>query len=210
MQLSPDKFNRFLAGIGQNITWSRSFACPCFNANSGAAKPSCQQCKGKGRIWSAPIPCIIGIAGQKVQKEWAQFGQWESGDAVVTIPSDAPAYAAGQFDRIMMLNSTDSFSETLAHDGDDRLYVPVASIERVFWLDPVTSAIIEGGLPTVAANGVLTWLSGEPPAGIGYCITGTKFSEYFVFNAMPSDRNEHQGAQLPKKVVLRKFDLLGR
>lgn len=210
MQLNPEDFNRFIQNIGQSVTWRRSFACPCFDANSGAAKSNCPQCKGKGRIWNAALACVVGIAGQKVQKEWAQFGQWESGDAVVTIPSDVSAYAAGQFDRFMMLNSTDPFSEVLTHDGDDRLYLPVATIDRVFWLDPVTSVVVEGGIPTVAADGVLTWASGAPPAGVGYSVNGTRFSEYFVFNALPSDRNEHQGAALPRKVVLRRFDLYGR
>lgn len=210
MQLNPEEFNQFLAHIGQSVTWRRSFACPCFDVNSGAARSNCPQCKGKGRIWDEPVGCVVGIAGQKVQKEWAQFGQWESGDAVVSIPSDAAAYEAGQFDRIVMLNATDAFSETLTHDGDDRLYLPVSSINRVFWLDPITSAVVGGGIPTVAADGVLTWLAGEPPAGAQYCINGRRFSEYFVFNALPSNRNEHQGAPLPRKVVLRKYDLFGR
>jgi hypothetical protein len=59
--------------------------------------------------------------------------------------------------------------------------------------------------------GNLSWPNGGgPPIGVTYSLTGTKFDEYFIFLNLPSDRNEHEGARLPKKVTLRKWDLFGR
>lgn len=210
MQLNPGAFNAFLAGIGQQVKWRRSYACPCITKNSGAAKPNCPLCSGKGRIWDAAVDGVVGIAGQKTQLQWAQFGMWENGDAVLTVPENSPVYNAGQFDRIQMMNSTDPFSLSLTRGQNDKLRMPVEAVNRVFWLNPAGTAIVEGGLPTVAADGTLTWAAGEPPPGVTYSINGTRYSEYFIFQNYLSDRNEHSGARLPKRVVARSFDLFGR
>jgi hypothetical protein len=116
----------------------------------------------------------------------------------------------GQNDRVVMLNATEHFSQTLIHvHPTERLTGTVESIIRVFWLD-AQKKLIQGGIPTVADNGRLTWDSLEPPAGTQYGVSGVKFSEFYCWGNYPSNRNEHQGARLPKRVVLRKFDLWGR
>jgi hypothetical protein len=209
MRFNSGKFNTFLGGIGQNVRWRRAYACPCFDENSGAATYGCPACAGKGHIWNDPVDCVVGVPSQKVQAQWAQFGQWEDGDALVTVGSDSPMYAAGRFDRVLFMNASDAFSQPLLHDGTERLNLPVSAISRVFWLD-AQSRIVEGGIPVVNADGSLTWGAGAPPLGVKFTISGTKFSEYFVFNSLPNDRNEHQGMPLPTRMQLRRFDLLGR
>jgi hypothetical protein len=210
MRLNPSSFNAHLYHMGQKVRWRKSFACPCINPHSGASKPNCPLCGGKGRLWDPAVDTVIGIASQNVQKMWAQMGQWEAGDAVVSIPEASAMYNAAQFDRVLMMNSTDGFSLVLTRGAaNERLHEPIEKIERVFWLD-AQSNIVEGRIPSVADNGALTWASGAPPAGTQYTISGTRYSEYFVFNQLPSDRGEHQGARLPKRVVLRRFDLFNR
>lgn len=209
MQLQPGAFNSFLAGIGQGYTWRKSYACPCVNPNSGAAKKNCPHCSGRGRIWVAGKSGVAGMAGAKTQKEWAQFGLWESGDVVVTIPENTPIYDIGQFDRMTALNSTEQFSIPLIRGENDRLHFQVQDIGRVFWINEA-GAIVDGGIPTVSANGVLSWASGEPPEGQQYSLNGTRFLEYYCWGQFPSNRGMHSGARLPKRVVLRRWDLFGR
>lgn len=129
---------------------------------------------------------------------------------VVSIPENSPMYEMGQFDRVINRNSTDHFSLPLVRgDESERLHFPVEKIDRVFWLD-AGGAIVDGGIPTVGPDGTLTWASGAPPLGATYSVSGKKFNEFFCWGPYPSNRNEHQGARLPKRVVLRKFDLFGR
>lgn len=213
MRLNPAAFNAWLANIGQQFLWRKSFRCPCVNPHSGAPKPGCPVCFGKGSIWNPAVPAVAGMAGQKIQQRWQQMGQWQDGDAVVTIPENSPMYEAGKYDRMLMLNSTDYFSFVLTRgDAQERVHEPVEKVTRLFWLNQQGNAIVEGTVfPTVNADGTLTWpVSGGPPLGTQYTITGTRFSEYFVWDQYPSDRNEHSGARLPKRVVLRRFDLFGR
>lgn len=210
MQLNPAAFNRHLNHMGQAVAWRKAFACPCKNPHSGASDPKCPQCAGKGQMWDPATDGVVGVTGSKVQKEWAQFGNYESGDSVVTIGEDSPLYNMGQFDRVTMMNATEQFSITLIHGAPtERLIGKIELISRVFWLD-AQKELTQGGIPTVADNGTLTWSSGEPPAGTQYGISGSRFQEFFCFGMFPSNRNEHQGARLPKRVVLRKFDLWGR
>ena len=211
MQLNPGRFNDWLANIGQKITWRQAYTCPCVSTNSGAAKVNCPVCLGKRVFWGDPVAGVVGIAGQNIQRKWAQSGRWEDGDAVVTIPENTPVYDAGQFDRVLMLNSTDRFSLVFVRGSpSERLFLNVEAFTRVFWLTAGALPVVDGKFPTVAADGTLSWASGGPPMGTSYSIEGTRFSEYFVYSALTSDRGEHQGARLPKRVVLRAFDLFAR
>jgi len=154
------------------------------------------------------VPGSAGVAGQKTQLEWAQFGLYQGGDVVLTIPESSPLYEMGQFDRLVMLNSTDNFSLPLVRGQNDRIHGHIKKIDRVFWIDG--DAIVEGPLPDLAENGTLSWSVGGPPAGRQYSVDGTRCSEYFIWGPFPSDRMMHHGARLPRRVVARQFDLFGR
>lgn len=235
MYLEPLAFNALLGGIGQLFSMSRAFACPCLSPSSGSPQPNCPICGGKGHTWIAPIQGDAGISGAKVQREWAMSGMWEQGDVVLTLPSDSALYAMGQYDRVLMLNSSVSFSQPVA-DTNAKLNFAAAYVERVFWID--NGVLVEGAIPTVASDGSLVWptallpqtiaadgigygpnqmaLDGilpsvlMPPAGKQFSISGRKVPEYFCFSELAQDRAHHHGSALPRRVVLRKFDLLGR
>jgi hypothetical protein len=212
MRLNPSAFDAFLGeNIGQNFLWRKAYRCPCFNPTSGAAKPTCPQCFGKGVIWDQAIQSAAGAAGQQVQRQWAQFGQWQNGDLVVTVPQVSPMYEAGEFDRATMQNATEYFSLPLTSGAPtERIHLQVLKFTRVFWFD-VNGDIVNGTVfPTVGANGALTWPAGGPPNGTQYSINGTAYVEYFVYGNFPQNRNEHFGARLPKRIVLRRFDLFSR
>lgn len=211
MRLDPKAFNAHLNHMGQKFRLQKALRCPCLNPHSGAADPGCQNCRGKSWFWEGDIPAVAGVASQQIQLRWAQFGLWQDGDMVVSIPENSPMYDMAQFDRVIALNSTDTFSVTLVRGGaNEQLYDPVEKIDRVFWLGN-DGKIVNGAIPAVSDDGVLSWSgSGAPPAGKRYTVTGTRFAEFFCYGPYPSNRNEHQGARLPKRVVLRRFDLFGR
>ncbi|MFX1716750.1 hypothetical protein [Paraburkholderia sp. A1RO-5L] len=216
MPFSVQAFNQFLGAngqIGQQYAWYQSSACPCCDPNSGAALPSCPLCLGRGKIYPAePVDGVAAIAGQRAQKDWAQFGQYESGDVVVTIPSDSPVYAMGQWDRVTALNTQQVFSLVLESGSPvEKLYTSVLSVTLTFWLINGGTQIQQGGIPTVNPNGTLSWPNGgQPPAGTQYTITGTKMLDYYCWGMYPTNRNFQQGLALPRKVVLRDWDLFSR
>lgn len=211
MRFNRAAFNRHLAGMGQQVQWRRSWACACSSPTTGQPDPKHALCGGKGRIWAAPVATVVGVASQKTLAQWIQLGMYETGDAVLVIPEDSPMWDAGQFDRITLLNSTDVFSQPFVRGAPaEKLLFKTKVITRVFWLHPTTRLPVEGGIPTIGPDGTPTWATGEPPPGTTYSMTGEKFSEYFLFDQFPSDRNEHGGMRLPKRVIARQFDLFGR
>lgn len=213
MKFNASAFDSHLANIGQQVEWRRSYACACTNPATGQADPKHKLCNGKGRLWDAPKPTVVGVSSQKVQAEWQALGLYESGDMVLTVPQSSPLWDSGQFDRILLLNSTNIFSQPMVRGApNERLLFRTRTILRCFWLGPAPAReIVEGVVPTIDANGVPSWpAGGEPPAGTQYSLTGEKYDEYFVFGAFPSDRNEHSGMRLPKRIVARKWDLFAR
>lgn len=213
MRFNRQKFNRFLTNIGQEVIWKHSHSCACVNPETGSANPKHALCNGKGRIWAPGVKTTIGISKQDTDENLAAMGHYDTGDLSVTIPENSPAWdGCGQFDRVMMLNSTDVFSLPLKRGAPtERLIFSVSKVTRVFWLNS-GGQLVEGGIPVVNQDGTLTWVGGigEPPPGASYSITGEKFTEYYVYGHFPSDRNEHKGMRLPKRCVLRKFDLFNR
>jgi hypothetical protein len=206
MHLDPAAFNTLLNDLGQAVDWRRAFSCPCRNPQSGGAAPTCPQCHGLGTYWAAPVAARVALSGQKTQREWAQFGQWESGDQVVTLPSDSPAYALGPFDRLTMRDSSVPFTVILG--AGEPLRGAILSVHSVTWWHDghlMTAPV----LPVVGLDGVLLWPGDAPPAA-PLAISGRKHPEYFVFQDGPQDRSHHGGASLPRRVVLRLFDLFGR
>ena len=166
---------------------------------------------GKGRIWDPPVDTVVGVASQKVQLQWAQMGLWEAGDTVMSVPQASPLWDAAPFDRILMLNATDGFSQPLVRGApSERLLFDPVKLARCFYLHPLTRQPVDVPVPTVQ-GGILSWPGGGgPPPGVTYSLTGEKNSEFFIFMDLASDRNQHQGMRLPKRIVARKWDLFNR
>ena len=208
MQLDPTAFNALLNHIGQTFAWRKSYVCPCVEAATNAPQPFCPHCAGKGFLWTAAVTGVAGVPSQKVQREFAKLGQWESGDMMLSVGSDSPLYGMGERDRVMQMNGDDPFSINLRKGHNDKLPWTVKQIERVFWI--AADVLVEGGIPTQQPDGTLVFTDGPPPAGSAYSVTGKKYSEYFVFQESPADRGHHFGAKLPTRVQLRRFDLFSR
>jgi hypothetical protein len=212
MELNPAAFNNLLAELGQQVSWRRSDLCPCRDKYSGAAKVGCPVCSAVGVTWGIAIPAYLGIAGMRVKREFAAFGLWESGDVAVTIPCDSPAYDLGENDRVLFSESSEPFRNILTRGVNEVLPFDIVSLDRVFWLDPVTGQQVENDVPPIdpSAN-MIAWpdLMG-PPDGVQYAVRGRKRPEYYVFRELPQDRAHFNGLPLPRRVGLRKFDLFGR
>lgn len=212
MRFSRTRFNKHLANIGQQVTWCPAFVCACIDANSGSPDPRCKLCLKRGWIYGDVKQTVCGVARQETQAQWAASGLWEEGDVVVTVPENSPMWDGGQYDRVVLLNATEKFSLPLvrgSHNDNLKLYA-VTSIDRVFWRHPQTQMPVDGGVPAVGADGELTWADREPPMGVQYSITGHRNVEYYIFGNFPANRNMHSGMRLPKRVVLRRWDMSSR
>lgn len=209
MYLEPVDFNAFLAKMGQQVIWRKANLCPNRDPDSGMPVHTCRACTN-GYIWNAPITALLALTGQKIQRDWQRAGQYEKGDVVCTLPGDQPLYDMGEADRVLLIQTTIPFSFNRTNTGPQSLGFAPSAIDRVLWLGDDQTTIVDGKIPTWAADGTLTWKSGAPPAAVQYTITGRRNPEYFCYLDYPQDRAHHQGRPLPRKVVLRSFELFGR
>lgn len=211
MRLSAHRFNVSARGPSQSVAWRRSYLCPCRNPSSGAARQNCPWCDGRGVIWEAPQRAWSLLAGMRVAREWAAFGMFESGDVVLSIPSDSPLWGAGANDRVLMLDSTEPFDAVMTRTGTEKLAGVLVSVDRVFWLG-AGNQMVEGDAPLQGEGGSLSWAPGAvaPPDRAQYTIAGRRNPEYFLFQDLPQDRAHFHGAALPRRVAIRRFDLFGR
>lgn len=210
-RLDPNAFAAMLDNFAEPAMYRNSFACPCVNRATGSPRVNCPQCAGKGHLWAAPRPVNLAVASGSVQQQWARMGLYESGDTVVSIPHTSIAYQIAPFDRVLFLANSDVKSEAHTRGApNEKIFGAVRSVDRVFWFDD-RGATVEGVRPTVNDDGSLSWPDlGAPPLGQQYSITYQRNLEYFAFTQFASDRNKHGGLPLPKRMVLRRFDLLGR
>lgn len=216
MRLDPNAFARHLDAFAEPFQLRSAFACPCLNPTTGSAKPNCPYCGAKGWLWGVVKDVTAAVASSSVQQEWARLGQYESGDLVLSIPHTSGMYEMGQFDRVVHLTNTDSRSLSMIRgSGRDKLTgQAIKRVTRVFWFDQA-EALVEGSLPTVAADGSIVWPAAGagvvvPATGQTFSITYERYAEYFCFGSFSNDRMKHGGAKLPRKMVLRRFDLFGR
>lgn len=208
MHFSPGAFNHFLGGaVRQDVLWRRAVACPCVAPSSGHADQNCDLCGGVGWAWDEPMPAHTGMQGMRPSMSAAMFGVWEEGDAVLTIPSDSPLYKAGKYDRIRLGDATTPFSVVITPGLNERLQGDIVSIDRVFWI--VDDQRVEGGVPEVDERGRMTFTDAPPPDGVSFSVSGVKRAELFLAKDIPNSRNSGVSG-LPRKVAVRRYDLLGR
>lgn len=210
MNLSPAAFNAHIQRMGQDVFWRKAWACACVNPHSGSADTQCQVCDALGWIWDDERPARIGLQAMSSRKSMQTFGVYEEGDILASIGSDSPVYAIGRFDRIRSRVASNPFSFHLQRGMNDRVMGTVVSIDRVFWLNEAKTETIDGTPPTIGCNGALSWPVGQgPPEGAVYSISGVRYDEWYAFPNLSADRMIHN-AKLPRKILLRRFDLFGR
>ena len=213
MRLSPARFNRLARQAGQDVQWRQAAPCPCVDPNTGSPRYGCPVCRNLGTLWGAPIPAWTALAGMRVAREYAAFGRWESGDVALSIPGDSPLWAAGEHDRVLMLDSSEPFQVVLTRDGTERVSNGVVSqVDRCFWIPEGAAAVVEGAVPTVSATGSPSWAAGatQPDPGQQYTLVGRRHPEFFVMGDLPQDRAHFGGLPLPRRCQVRRFDLFGR
>ena len=204
--LIVDDLNGMLNRLGQRWSWRRAYRCPCVQAATNQPNPACPICTGRGWMYEAAgVEGVAGVSGATVQRQWKDFGTFEAGDVVVSVGSDSALYAVGPYDRIRQMDSDEPFS-MVWQPGQKLKFLPTM-IERAFWV--AGAAVNDLPPPTVGDDGAVTWTT-PPPAKTPVSFTGRRPVEYFVFQDIPVARGHQLGDTLPRKVVLRRFDLLGR
>lgn len=205
-----DGLNNMLSSLGQTAQWQQARICPCRSSTSGGANVNDPVCGGTGYLWSNPIACKIALEAMNTGREYAMTAEWEKGDIVATLPSDSPAYQAGEYDRLTLTQSSLRINHILTRGVNDALrYRHPISIEEVFSVVGGAKTILTPNLDFSLIGNAISWNTNVIPVGTQYSITYTAHPEYFFYKELVMDR-PHGGRSLPRKVHLRLMELFGR
>ncbi len=199
-----------LGEMGQQVLWRPATLCPCQAEYSSSPDVNCPNCHGRGVVWGKAIPAHTGTAGQSTSRKYASYGRFEDGDVVWTIPSNSPMWDCGEFDRVIMTQSSLPFSRNLTRDGTEKVSLSVISVDRCVWRRPGDNLLIDAGLPRIDPDtNEVSWVDqgSAPDPGAQYSISGRYRPEYFIFGSLPRDRAHYQGLDRPRLVIARKFEL---
>lgn len=206
MRLSPAKFNQFLSGIGQDIAWRQARDCPCIQPHTGSPDPSCLHCDGIGHLWAEPVVTVAGVVSRDLAREFAPMAPIESGDIMLVLPSNQACYAMAEFDRVVMLDNAERFSLGRVRGRSERFRFDPLTVDLVEWID---NDVVVSAVPDSFSRDGVVFATGGPPHGVSYSVSGTRRPEFYCYLNLPISRPHQRGDALPKRVVMRRIDLLG-
>lgn len=212
MRFAPALFDQHLTLKRQMLAWRRASLCPCREPHSGAADPNCPTCEGRGVFWGVPRTTFAAAPGAAARRQFADFGRWEDGDIVLSVPATSALWDAGENDRVTLLQGHEQFQVRLVRTGTERLNFDAERIDRCFWLRPGDGAVIEASLPRLdAETRFLSWPDADhaPDPGAQFTLAGRRRPEFFIYRDLPMTRAHFDGQPLPKRMLLKKFDLFG-
>jgi hypothetical protein len=231
LKIHGDKFEDMIARRGRNVMWEEGILCSCWNQDSQQPLYNCAACKGKGRIFRAPVQSRVLLTSIAFNTEYEETaGAFQIGDAIMTVPKrtykrltsgllsptekeDVAAYNVGMYDIITVMDDDYKSSELLIKDtpiygrpADTLLNDRVLDIQVVRQVDVVTGTITDY-VPDVDYtndNNRIVWLPGgsAPAEGEQYSVTYHHRPSFTVLTTLPKPRYQ-DGQLLPRYVALR-------
>lgn len=188
--LEARKFTQAIEERGYRLAWSRAASCPCapVNSQTDQVDPNCTLCKGRGQTYFAPKgytvpdaevgalsdiqrtsildPFYPGVVIKGIMSDLSvdkrpndQLGNWVEGTASLTV---RPENRLGYWDRIVSLDSTIVFTETIEAGLASALLpatYPILGVNLV----RTKEKVYYGDADFTLQNGKIKWLAGKAP-----------------------------------------------
>lgn len=149
-------------------------AIPCMNIKSTdfqAHEPDCDFCDDSGLIYYESREIWGVFSGNSIEKTFEAHGIWETGSAVVTLPTvypDGTQADFNTFDRLVMPDYTVRLWELKGYEprpGNlQELRYPIEKVEYAATIvDGVQTFYAEGVDFIITADGMIEWISGRQP-----------------------------------------------
>lgn len=138
VRFEPQRFNSLIHDKGYDVFIDRAFRCPCAVANSGQALTSCNNCLGRGWLFTNRIETRLVVQGIKADVKYENWSKTTAGTAKITARAvDKLAF----MDRIILTEVEGYYNEILRtnedKDGNVVIYTeyPIIEIETLFLFD---------------------------------------------------------------------------
>lgn len=204
-----NRFEEMIDRRGRSFQWERARRCPCYDPRTRSPREACSLCFGLGYTYKTMgdyRATILGITGSK---QWARFGEWLQGDAVMTFPS---SLLIGDKDRITLTSGEFRESDVLVKGTNDTLICPNV-LEVLECGDE--NRLYTVGRDFVLSGSTIVWRGLQPADGASYSVLYRALPVYVVWMQLPQIRAQvptgfdDTGAailkEMPRKVALRRW-----
>lgn len=200
-RFTVEKFESMIAVRGKLLRWERAKFCPCYDPISRSADETCPNCDGFAYTFSDQGEFTGTILGMSGSKQYGRFGEWLSGDAVLTFPS---SILIGDHDRITVTEDVYRETDRLQRNRRDNLIEPNV-LEILECVDENRS--YTAGIDFDLVGSKIAWRPGFGPADKAtYSVLYTGRPVFVVFLQLPQHRAKGKGGkEMPRKVALRRW-----
>lgn len=171
--IKGQSFDQLLSQRG--IRFIHHKAIPCMNVESTdfqAHQPDCPFCDDSGLIYYESKEIWGIFSGNSIEKTFEAHGVWETGTAVLTLPTEYPDGTQADFntyDRLEIPDFTVRLWEQKGYEprpeGIQDLRYPVQKVEYASSITDGVQKFYYPGIDfNVTAEGGIQWISGKEPA----------------------------------------------
>jgi len=164
------------------------------------------------RYWvryRAPVQGRGFLQGITRSRTWAERGEVQAGDAVLTVaPKDAsgaanPLYALAPHDRVLVLDTRVPYTQLLRRDMHEALTFYPLRVERARAVVGGSEVVYTPGVDFRLEGGRVVWEAGHgPPSRAYYALDYLGVLEYYVLEDLGQVRTP-EGMDLPRRYRLR-------
>jgi hypothetical protein len=225
-------FDQLLNQRGIRIIHQKAIPCPNVQSlNTNAHNPDCEFCDDSGILYYDKKEIWGVFSGNSIEKTFEAHGIWETGSAVLTLPTEYPDGLQADFNTFDRLELPD-FEVRLWElkeyeprvDNLQKLRYPVAKVEFASSItDGVQRFYILGEDFNITDTGLIEWISGKEPwydsnTDIGETIAWGYFAKpvYIVVQSLRELRitqemvnGVKQAKRLPQQVLVKRDFMVG-
>jgi hypothetical protein len=149
-------------------------AIPCMNVEATtfqAHEPDCEFCDNSGIIYYESKEIWGVFSGNSIEKTFEAHGVWETGTAVITLPTEYPDGTQADFntyDRLELPDFTVRLWELKGYEprpnGIQNIRYPIKKVEYVSSITDGVQKFYEVGVDfNITADGEIQWIPGKEP-----------------------------------------------
>jgi hypothetical protein len=219
-------FDQLLNNRGIRFEHQRALPCPNMRAlDDNSHDPLCPHCDGSGILYYQPKEIIGVFTSNSIEKQFEYQGSWETGTAVVTLPTE---YADGTqadftlYDRLVVKDYTVRLWEKKEYeprtDSKQQLRYPIVKVEELVTATPTVLKNYILGVDFAIEDGKIKWIGTTPDydtineIGQAFSVAYLANPEYVVLQPLRELRVSQQlqaggtklAIRLPQQVIVKR------
>lgn len=168
-----DGFDQILKNRGIRFMHHRAVPCPNMRSlDDNSHDPLCGECDGSGILYYSPKPITGVLVSNAIEKQFEYQGSWETGTAVLSMPTEYEDGEQADFtlwDRLDVLDYTVRLWEKKEYEPRQgliqQLRYPIQKVQYLITASAnSTKEYLQGVDFNITTDGFIQWVPGHQPS----------------------------------------------